>query len=174
LKQNEPLSWIREARAQELCGIGRPTWKSWARIGLIEEDAGGTYDERDVLAIAIVASLREHLTPHQTRTARRVLQHDRRWEDLVEHARALGTNDRFDLVIEPQTCGVRLATDDPTLVRAVRFPSDPRLVLVVSLAGRLRRIRDGFRSIAVTSERPRQRRPGRPAVVPRAPAPKSS
>ena len=158
----DSISWIGEARAQDLCGLTRPAWKSWARAKLIEEDAGGAYDERQVLEVALVGGLRNHLSPQDTRLATMALKRNGRWEAMLAHARDLQEDDRFDLVIEPRTCAVRLALDDAALVRAVRHPEDPRLVLVVSLADRMRRIRDGFRAIAVVQERPIVRKVGRP------------
>jgi hypothetical protein len=156
-------SWLPEARVQALCGIARPTWKSWVRAGLIEEDPGGSYDERQVLGVALIATLREHLGPHQTRTALQALARDGRWNDLLDRSRELADGGRFDLVLEPHSLIVRLATDDAALIAAVRHPGDPRPVVVLPVADRLRRIRDGFRTMALTGERPRARKPGRPA-----------
>lgn len=159
--------WVSEARVQELCGVSRPTWKSWVRSGFIEEDPAGAYDESQVLGIAIVACIREHLGPVDTRIVRRGLERDGRWGELLSRARGLGSDDAFDLVIEPASRAVRLVVDDAELVRAVRHPHDPRPVLVLPIADRVRRIRDGFRTIAVAHERPLQRRRGRPPAMTR-------
>jgi hypothetical protein len=156
------MSLVSEARAQELCGLSRPGWKSWARIGLIEEDPGGVYDERQVLEIALAASLRDHLSPADARAAQQALKRDGHWSEMLTRAQRLQPGDSFDLVIEPRFCAVELAIDDDDLVRAVRHAGEPRLVLVVVLAERLLRIRDGFRRVARPRERPRERKRGRP------------
>jgi hypothetical protein len=157
------IQLVTEARAQALCGLTRPGWKSWAKSGLIEEDPGGVYDERQLLEVAIVGGLRKHLSPKDTRVACQALKRTGGWEELITAAQMLGDDGRFDLVIEPDVCAVTLVRDDAELVGVVRDPSAPRLVLVLPLADRLRRIRDGFRSVAETRERPRQRKVGRPA-----------
>ena len=157
------IVWTSESIAQALCGLTRPAWKSRVKARLIEDKPRGAYDERQLMEIAFVGALRDHLSPRDTRLACQALKRNGRWDDLLVRARELEDDDRFDLVIEPGTRAVTLATDDASLVQAVRHPEDPRPVLVVSIADRLRRIRDGFRTIAVARERPQQRKVGRPA-----------
>jgi hypothetical protein len=171
MQQDKHARWLPEARVQALCGVARPTWKSWVRTGLIEEDPGGAYDESQVLGIALAALLREQLGPHETRTALQALKRTGHWADLLARAGDLTRQDRFDIVIEPQSLVVRLVIDDAQLIAAVRHPSDPRPVLVLPVADRMRRIRNGFRSLATAGPRPHTRKVGRPsqprAIIPR-------
>jgi len=81
--------------------------------------------------------------------------------EMVNRARVVERDDRFDLVVEPEHGGVRVVEDDESLIAAVRHPGAPRAVIVVPFAERIALVRDSFRNVRKTTPRPKTRRTGR-------------
>lgn len=157
----DDLRWVNEARMLALTGLPRSTFQAWRRAKFVEPLPA--YGEGDVLEMAIAAELRRHLRPDEATRAWAALRESGDLDAFVNVARRLEEGDRFDLVIEPNHLGVTLATDDASLVAAVRHPTAPRPVVVVALAEQLRHIRDSVRRTGITAARPKERRPGRPS-----------
>lgn len=157
----DDLLWMTEARMLSICGLPRSTFQSWARSGAIERDPGAAYGEGDVLRIALLGILRDHLPTDTARSAWDDLRVSGLLDDFVTRARTLEEGDRFDLVLEVEHAGVIAAFDDIALIDAVRRPEAPRAVKVVPAAERLRLVRDSFRRQAARGQPPGRRR-GRP------------
>jgi hypothetical protein len=158
----DDISWISEPRMLGLCGLPRSTRQSWERAGLNVGDAGGAYGEGAVLEIALLVIIREHLGLDEIIGAWRDLTSSGVAAELINHARCLREQDRFDLVLEPEHAGIRVARTNAELVAAVRHPGAPRPVVVVDIAERIRLVRESFRRLATHGSRPQVKRPGRP------------
>ena len=160
------LFWISEPRLLELCRIRRATWRAWADEGLVEGDPGGAYSEADALSVVLILALRDLLSAKDTALAWQDMKSRGLDGEVIAIVPKLDDASHLDLIIEPEARVVRYAADDGALVRAVRFADDPRSVIVVPVAGKLRRVRDGFRVLKEKSRRPTERRVGRPARSP--------
>ncbi len=149
----------------ELLGVSRSTFRHWRSLGLVSEGPGGTYDEGAAIDAVLLATLRDQLGMENAAKVWRELKRSGEGEQLVTRARKLDLkrrDERFDLVIEPSAGIVSLATDDASLVAAVRDPEDPRPVTIVPLASRLRRVRRGFNTYGDHGPQPQERVSGRP------------
>jgi DNA-binding transcriptional MerR regulator len=158
----EDSKWVAEPRMLSLCKVARSTLQSWERAGLVARSESGAYGEGDVLEATLLLVLREYFPLDELAERWTNLRTAGAAADFISRARGLGRGDRFDLVIEPDNGGIRVADNDAALIDAVRHPEVPRAVVVLPLADRLRFIRDSFRDIATTAKRPTQRRAGRP------------
>jgi hypothetical protein len=158
----DDISWISEPRMLGLCDLPRSTRQSWERAGLNVGDAGGAYGEGAVLEIALLVMIREHLGLEEMIGAWRDLTSSGTAAEIINRARHLRERDRFDLVLEPEHAGIRVARTNAELAAAVRHPGAPRPVVVVDIAERIRLVRDSFRRLAVHEPRPQVKRPGRP------------
>jgi hypothetical protein len=156
---------MREPRLVALVDVPRSTFRHWRKLEVVVEGPGGTFDEGDVIAVTLLAALRDHLGMEEAATVWAALQRQGKSGDLITRARKLelDADERFDLVVEKDTGIVQLATDDTSLVEAVRHPEHPRTVRVIPLADRLRHVRQGFYNLADQGPRPPERATGRPA-----------
>jgi hypothetical protein len=159
------LFWISEARLLELCRVKRTTWRAWDSEGLVERDDGGAYSEADALSVVLILALRNVLSAQDTAAAWRDMQRRGADSEVIATTATLGDESHLDLIVEPESRVVRYAATDEALIKAVRFLDDPRSVIVVSVAGKLRRVRDGFRVLKEESARPTERRVGRPTRI---------
>jgi hypothetical protein len=155
------MGWLPEAKALDLCDVPRATWASWERHGFVARPENGAYGLADVIRIALVAQLRKHLQVDDVAAAMRGLEREGDFGKLVELAQNINEGDRLDLIIEPNTAKVKVACDDWTLVQAVRHPTAPRAVIVVSPADELYRIVAGFKNRSLLVAPPSIRRRGR-------------
>jgi hypothetical protein len=151
-----------ESAALALCGLKRPTWTGWSDQGIVARPSDGAYELHDVIRVALVSELRKVLAVDEMAAAWRDMTADGVADEVVQLAATLQEDDRFDLVVEPASGRVRLATNDEQLAQAVRHPTAPRAVIVISPAGELHRVVGGFANRALSSNRPGERRRGRP------------
>jgi hypothetical protein len=152
----DSLQWVAEKQMLRLTRVKRSTWHNWIKEGLVDPVRPHAFDEAEVLEVVLVGALRR---VHGLRDAAgiwRALHQRSDRQRLVAKAQTLVAEERFDLVLEPDGTGVRLAQDDEELAAAVRFTSDPRSVIVLVLADELRRVRDDFRVLAETGPIPRR------------------
>ncbi len=159
--------WLPETPAIELCRMKRQTWTTWADQGIVTRPANGAYGFGDVIRLALVSELRKILPVEDMAAAWRGISADGIADEIVELAGTLREDDRLDLVIEPESGRVVLATDDNALAQAVRHPTAPRPVIVISPAAELCRVAIGFSNRALSTPRPDARRRGRPRVASR-------
>jgi hypothetical protein len=155
-------TWLHEATALDLCGIKRPTWIAWSEQGFVARPDNGAYGLEDVVGVALVSQLRRALPVEDMTAAWRAIVKSGIADEVAKRAPTLREEDRLDLVIEPASGRVALATDDIELAQAVRHPSAPRAVIVISPGSELCRVVDGFTNRALSTEPPTQRRRGRP------------
>jgi hypothetical protein len=159
------LHWVPEATALAICGVKRPTWTTWAKQNIVERPSDGAYGLDDVIRVALVAELRKVLGADEMAAAWRGLRRGGVADEVMRLVPTLHEDDRLDLVIEPESGRVVLATDDIELAHAVRHPTAPRPVIVLSPAAELCRVTEGFANRAMGGARPKARRRGRPVVV---------
>jgi hypothetical protein len=124
--------------------------------------ANGAYLLPDVVRIALVAQLRKYLPIDDVGAALRGLERDGVLAEIVKLAEKIDEQATFDLVIEQATANVSLVLDDEALVAAVRHPTAPRAVIVISPGDELRRVVAGFRNRSSSGPLPTERRRGRP------------
>jgi hypothetical protein len=160
------LFWISEARLLELCRVKRATWRAWAREGLVERDGGGAYSEADALSVVLILAVRGVLSAQDTARAWRDMKRRGVDAEVIAATPDLPEDGVLDLIIEPESRIVRYATNDKALIQAVRFLDDPRSVIVLPVAGKLRRVHDGFRVLKEEAARPTKRSAGRPTRTP--------
>src|SRR4051794_39550613 len=122
--------WVAEARMLSLCELPRSTFHSWERAGLLVRDPGGAYDERAVVEIALLASLREHFSLEDLVNAWGAHRQAGAVDSFIRRAFELQPGGQYDLVVEPQYAGITVAAEEAELVAAVRHPGAPRAVLV--------------------------------------------
>jgi hypothetical protein len=156
-----------EAAALALCGMKRPTWTGWADQGIVMRPSNGAYGLHDVIRVALVSELRKVLSVDDMAAAWRGMTSHGMADEVIRLALAAQDDDRLDLVIEPESGQVLLATDDQALAQAVRHPTAPRAVIVISPAAELHRVVAGFANRALSADRPTVRRRGRPKGTPR-------
>lgn len=160
------LFWISEARLLELCRVKRATWRAWGSEGLVERDGGGAYSEADALSVVLILALRGVLSAQDTARAWRDMKRRGVDTEVIAATPSLPEDGALDLIIEPESRVVRHATNDEALIQAVRFHDDPRSVIVLPVAGKLRRVHDGFRVLKEEIARPTKRSVGRPTRTP--------
>jgi hypothetical protein len=151
-----------EAAALALCGMKRPTWTGWGEHGIVARPSDGAYDLHDVIRVALVSELRKVLGVDDMAAAWRGMTSDGVADEVIRLATTVQEDDRLDLVVEPASGRVQLATDDQELAQAVRHPTAPRAVIVISPAAELHRVVGGFANRALSADRPSVRRRGRP------------
>jgi len=158
----DELSWVPQSRILGLCDISRATLNSWIKSGLDLGEDAAAYDLSDLMTLLIFASARKHMTPKHMVAA---------WTDLVRSgeatritnaARHLGSEDRFEVVVDPEYGALAVALSEEELLAAVRHPNAPRPVVVVDLAEKVRDAVAAFHRFAEKGERPAVRKPGRP------------
>jgi len=156
-----------EAAALALCGMKRPTWIGWSEQGIVARPPDGAYDLHDVIRVALMSELRKVLGVDDMAAAWRGMTSDGVADEVIRLATTVEEDDRLDLVIEPASGQVLLAADDQALAQAVRHPTAPRAVIVISPAAELHRVVGGFANRALRAARPTARRRGRPKATPR-------
>jgi hypothetical protein len=151
-----------EAAALALCGMKRPTWTGWSEQGIVVRPHDGAYGLHDVIRVALLFALRKVLPVDDMAAAWRGMTSDGVADEVINLATTVQEDDRFDLVIEPGSGRVLLATTDQALAQAVRHPTAPRAVIVISPAAELHRVVGGFMNRALSVDRPTARSRGRP------------
>lgn len=163
----DALRWMREPRAVALLEVARSTFRHWRKLGYVTEGPGGTFDESALIEAAFIAALRDHLGMDEAIVVWDALRRQGKSGELITRARRIALepelDERFDLIVEQGSGIVHLATDDVSLVEAVRNPEHPRTVRVIPLAARLRHVRQGFYNLADHGPPPQERTTGRPA-----------
>jgi hypothetical protein len=154
--------WMPEAAALALCGMKRPTWTGWSEQGIVARPSDGAYGLPDVIRVALLSALRKVLAVDDMAAAWRGMASGGIADQVTKLATTVQEDDRLDLVIEPESGRVLLATDDQALAQAVRHPTAPRAVIVISPAAELHRVVAGFANRALSTDRPTARRRGRP------------
>jgi hypothetical protein len=162
---SDRLHWVPEATALHLCGVKRATWAGWGKQGVVDRPEDGAYGLDDVLRVALAAEVRKVVGTDDMAAALRGLDAGGVVEEIFKSARDLKETDQLDLVIEPESGHVTLVKDNEALAGAVRHPSAPRRVIVVSPASELCRVIEGFANRAKGGVRPAARRPGRPRGI---------
>jgi hypothetical protein len=157
------IGWVNETRLLTLTNTPRSTFRGWTKAGTFEQAADGAYGEGEVIELALLAELRNHLTTDDLASAWSEFSRSGELEQVVNWVRRMQPGNRLDLVVEPRHAGLTWARDDPALVAAVRHPMAPRPVVVVDVAERLVHIRDSFRRTASRTPRPAKRSAGRPS-----------
>lgn len=158
----DDIAWVQQSRILTLCDISRATLNSWIKSGLDIPEDTAAYGLADLVTLLVFAAARKHLTPKDMVAA---------WRDLVRSgedvriatlARDLGSDDRFDLIVDPEYVAFQVACSDEELVAAVRHPTAPRPVVVVDLAERMRDAVGAFHRAASKEDPPPARKRGRP------------
>lgn len=154
--------WVTEARLLMLVDLARSTYQSWLRDGLLDLPASGVFEERDVLEVLLAAVLRELFPLAEVRSLWRSLLREGIVRDFLELALSIqGNEDRLDLVVEPATGRLSLASNPASLLAAVRDDHRALQVQVVPLATRIAVAREGFGRFSSPDPLPAVRR-GRP------------
>jgi hypothetical protein len=78
-----------------------------------------------------VSELRKVLGVDDMAAAWRGMTSDGVADEVIRLATTVQEDDRLDLVVEPASGRVLLATDDQELAQAVRHPTAPRAVIVI-------------------------------------------
>lgn len=159
------MHWVPEATALHLCGLKRTTWAGWGQQGLVDRPEDGAYGLDDVLRVALAAELRKVVGTDDMAAALRGLDTGGVVDEIFKSARDLNETDPLDLVIEPESGRVTLVKNDEALAQAVRHPSAPRRVIVISPAAEVCRVIEGFANRAKGGARPAARRRGRPRGI---------
>jgi hypothetical protein len=145
-----------------LCGLSRSSFQSWTRSGLEIGNEAGAYGLNEVIALTVLVAVRDFLSPKHLVAAWREMVLSGEAERFVNAGRQLEKGGRFDLVVEPEVAWFRLARTDAELVDAVRTPSDPRPVVVIDAADRVRRAVGGFNRLGEETPRRTKKARGRP------------
>ncbi len=161
----DDIAWVQQARILSLCGISRATLNSWIKSGLDIPEDTAAYGLADLVTLLVFAAARKHLAPKGMVAAWRDLV--RRKEDvrIIDAARELGAEDRFDLIIDPEYLAFQVACSEQELITAVRHPTAPRPVVVVDLAERMRDAVGAFHRAASEEQPPPARKRGRPRNI---------
>lgn len=158
----DDIAWVQQSRILSLCGISRATLNSWIKSGLDIPEETAAYGLADLVTLLVFAAARKHLAPKGMVAAWRDLVRRKEDSRIVDAARELGTEDRFDLVIDPEFLALQVACSEEELIAAVRYPTAPRPVVVVDLAERMRDAVAAFHRAASEERRPSTRKRGRP------------
>jgi hypothetical protein len=145
-----------------LCRLSRSTFNSWKKSGLDIANSAGAYGLSDVVALTVLVAIREFIPPKEMIAAWRDLVQSGGAAGIVNAARSLNEGDRFDLIVQPQHASLRLALSEQELTAAVRFPTDPKVVVVIDAADRVRSVVKAFDRLGNDTPRPKEKRPGRP------------
>lgn len=148
-----------------LVGVPRSTFLGWARAGIVERDEGGAYTEPQVVEVALIAALREHLSIEELALRWPRLHEEGKAAAFVSLAREVDApDDQYVLVIAVRTGAIDVATDANELADAVLRKGGAHTVVVIDIADEVRQLREGFVHWSVTTSRPKERKVGRPAA----------
>jgi hypothetical protein len=158
----DELLWVQQSRILGLCDISRAALNSWIKSGLDLGEDTAAYDLSDLVTLLIFAAARKHMTPKHMVGAWTDLVRSGEATRIINAARELGSDQGFDLVVDPEYGALRVALSEGELLEAVRHPTAPRPIVVVDMAEKVRDAVSAFHRFAERGERPPARKRGRP------------
>jgi hypothetical protein len=164
----DDLRWLPESRMLDLCRLPRSVLNSWKRVGLDLTNEVGAYGLEETVSVVLLGAAREHIKPKEMTDAWRGFVEAGGRDAAVAKARDFGRCERFDLIVDPRYAALSVATSDAELIDAVCHPGWPRPVVVVDVAEGIAAVTTAFHRVGSRTEKPRERKAGRPRNAARA------